>query len=51
MRYGDFYDKYSNALMPYATKESFLRANKYRRLISGDVIRSGDIVVIPNKIR
>ena len=50
MRYGDFYDKYSNMLMPYVTKKEFLRANRYRRLVSRDVIRHGDKVVIPKKL-
>lgn len=49
MRYGEFYDKYSKILMPYATKTEFLRANRYRRLFSCDVIRRGDKVVIPKK--
>ena len=51
MKYGDFYDKYSSVLMPYTSKERFMRANRYRRLCSRDVIRSGDIIVIPKKIR
>lgn len=49
MTYGEFYDKYYKILMPYATKKIFLRANRYRRLVSGDVIRRGDHVVIPRK--
>lgn len=49
MTYGEFYDKYCKILMPYATKKIFLRANRYRRLVSGDVIRRGDRVVIPRK--
>lgn len=49
MRYGDFYNKYSKMLMPYTTKKEFLRANRYRRLFSCDVIRRGDNVVIPKK--
>ncbi|AGE57807.1 hypothetical protein ATCVNTS1_902L [Acanthocystis turfacea Chlorella virus NTS-1] len=50
MTYGEFYDKYCKILMPYATKKNFLRANRYRRLVSGNVIRSGDHVVIPKKL-
>jgi hypothetical protein len=49
MRYGEFYNKYSKMLMPYATKAEFLRENRYRRLCSRDVIRGGDVVVIPKK--
>ena len=49
MTYGEFYDKYYKMLMPYATKERFLRANRYRRLVSRDVIHTGDSVVIPKK--
>lgn len=51
MTYGEFYDKYCDLLFPQCmTKERFLRSNRYRRLFSGDVIRSGDHVVIPKKI-
>lgn len=50
MTYGEFYDKYCDLLFPQCvTKERFLRSNRYRRLFSGDVIRSGDHVVIPKK--
>lgn len=51
IRYGDFYIKYSKMLMPYATRAEFLRANRYRRLLSRDVIHRGDTVVIPKKPR
>jgi hypothetical protein len=45
-----FYDKYSSVLMPYTSKERFMRANRYRRLFTGDVIRSGDKIIIPKKL-
>jgi hypothetical protein len=50
MKYGDFYDKYSSVFMPYTSKARFMRANRYRRLFTGDVIRSGDLIVIPKKL-
>ena len=50
MKYGDFYDKYGDILMPFTSKARFMRANRYRRLFTGDVIRSGDKIIIPKKI-
>ena len=51
MTYGEFYDKYYTIFMPSGiTKERFMRANRYRRLVSGNVIRSGDHIVIPKKV-
>lgn len=50
MTFSEFYDKYSQLLMPRVSKDRFLRSNRYRRLFSNGTIRCGASVVIPDEI-
>ena len=49
MTYEDFYEKFHNDIMPYCSRERFLRSNRYRRLFHGNIIRPGNWVFIPPK--